>query len=82
MELISRAEFVLESSRIDAILFQNDAMLFVGKAKKDQEGTCNIDHHPWHLYGNTKHPYICCFLAIGWHLISNPTILVGRRAIF
>jgi hypothetical protein len=58
-------------------------MLFVvGKAKKDQEGTCNIDHHPWHLYGNTKHPNICCFLAVGWHLISNPTILAGRCAMW
>ncbi|KAL3772474.1 hypothetical protein ACHAWU_000036 [Discostella pseudostelligera] len=79
--LISRAEFVLES-KIDAILFQNDAMLFdVGKTKTDQEGTRNIDH-PWHLYGNTKHPYICCFLAMGRHLINNPTILAGRCAIF
>jgi hypothetical protein len=79
--LISRAEFVLES-KIDAILFQNDAMLFdVGKTKTDQEGTRNIDH-PWHLYGNTEHPYICCFLAMGRHLINNPTILAGRCAIF
>ena len=79
--LISRAEFVLES-KIDAILFQNDAMLFdVGKTKTDQDGTRNIDH-PWHLYGNTEHPYICCFLAMGRHLINNPTILAGKCSIF
>lgn len=79
--LISRAEFVLES-KIDAIIFQNDAMLFdVGKTKTDQEGTRNIDH-PWHLYSNVEHPHICCFLAMGRHLISNPTILAGKCSIF
>ena len=79
--LISHAEFVVDA-RIDSLLFQNDAMLVdVGKTKTDQEGTRNIDH-PWHLYGNTEHPYICCFLALGRHLISNPNILAGKCAIF
>ena len=42
--LISRAEYVVYSN-IDLVYFQQDAFLFdIGKTKKDQEGTKNIDH--------------------------------------
>jgi hypothetical protein len=65
--LIARAEFVVDV-KIDAIYFQNDAiMIDMGKTKTDQDGTKNIDH-PWHLYANNHCPYICPVLAIARHL--------------
>ncbi len=79
--LISCTKFVVDV-RIDSLLFQNGAMLIdEGKTKTNQEGTRNIEY-PWHLYGNTEHPYIWYFLALGNHLISNPNILAGKCAIF
>lgn len=79
--LIARAEFVVDV-KIDAIYFQNDAiMIDMGKTKTDQDGTKNIDH-PWHLYANNDCPYICPVLAIARHLINNPTILSGQCDLF
>ena len=79
--LIARAEFVVDV-KIDAIYFQNDAiMIDMGKTKTDQDGTKNIDH-PWHLYANNHCPYICPVLAIARHLINNPTIMSGQCDLF
>ena len=79
--LIARAEFVVDV-KIDAIYFQNDAiMIDMGKTKTDQDGTKNIDH-PWHLYANNVCPYICPVLATARHLINNPTILLGQCDLF
>ena len=79
--LISRAEFVVDS-KIDLILYAEDALKFdMGKTKTDQEGTKNIDH-PWHLYSNPINPEICVHLGITRHLICNPTILNGQCDLF
>ncbi len=79
--LIARAEFVVDV-KIDAIYFQNDAiMIDMGKTKTDQDGTKNIDH-PWHLYANSHCPYICPVLAIARLLINNPIILAGHCDLF
>ena len=79
--LIARAEFVVDV-KIDAIYFQNDAiMIDMGKTKTDQDGTKNIDH-PWHLYANNHCPYICPVLAIARLLINNPIILAGQCDLF
>jgi len=79
--LIARAEFVVDV-KIDAIYFQNDAiMIDMGKTKTDQDGTKNIDH-PWHLYANNHCPYICPVLAVARHLINNPIILSGQYDLF
>ncbi len=67
---------------IDDMWCHNDAMLFdIGKTKTDQEGTKNVDH-PWHVYSNPEDPYICPFVAMGCHLMSNPNILAGKCALF
>jgi hypothetical protein len=79
--LISRAEFVV-NSKIDSIRCHGDAILFcMGKTKTDQEGTKNIDH-PWHVYANNECAYICPVLALARHLITNPKILVGNCPLF
>ena len=81
MDLISRAEYVVDSN-IDLVSFQQDALLFdIGKTKTDQEGTTNIDH-PWHVYSNPEYPEICPFLAMACHLICDPTILNCQCHIF
>ena len=79
--LIARAEYVVEA-KIDSIWSQQDSIMFdIGKTKTDQEGTRNIDH-PWHLYSNNECPYICPTLALARHLINDPNILAGQRALF
>ncbi len=79
--LISRAEFVV-NSKIDSIWCHGDAILFdIGKTKTDQEGTKNIDH-PWHVYSNNECAYICPVLALARHLITNPKILAGNCSLF
>ena len=79
--LISRAEYVV-NSKIDAVKMEEDALLFdIGKTKTDQEGTKNIDH-PWHVYANPQNPYICTVLAMARHLMCNPTILNGQCDLF
>ena len=58
--LISWAEYVVDSN-IDLVSFQQDDFLFdIGKAKTDQEVTKNIDH-PWHVYSNPEYPEIFHF---------------------
>lgn len=79
--LISRAEFVV-NSKIDSIWCHGDAILFdIGKTKTDQEGTKNIDH-PWHVYANNECAYICPVLALARHLITYPKILAGNCPLF
>ena len=51
--LISRAEYVVDSN-IDLVYFQQDDLLFgIGKTKTDQEGTHNIDQ-PRTVYSNPE----------------------------
>ena len=79
--LISRAEYLVES-KIDLISVGEDALLYdIGKTKCDQDGTKNVDH-PWHVYANPLMPEICPVLAMGRYIICNPTILSGQCDLF
>ena len=79
--LISWAEYVVDSN-IYLVSFQQDALLFdIGKTKTYQEVTKNIDH-PWHIYSNTEYPEIYPFLVMACHMICDPKILNGQCHIF
>ena len=79
--LVSRAEYVI-GSKIDHVIFKDDAMIFeMGPTKCDQEGTKNLDH-PWHCYSCPEYPEICCHLAMARYFMAYQTVLNGECGFF